>query len=249
MTWEIIHGNCLDVMRGLDSVDCIITDPPYSERTHGGHCAGVAMAQAKGTPGNVEITRRELDYKHWAPDDVAAFADAAAPVSTGWVLALSDDVLCRFYRDSLERLDLTGFQPIPCVMPGMTVRLAGDGPSSWAVYANVARPKALHRWGTLPGAYVGTPGRGPVRAEGWIGGKPLWLMRALVRDYSRPGDTILDPCCGGGTTGVAAIEAGRNFIGADIDPEAVRVSRERCEKAEAQPDLFVASPKPQQLEI
>jgi len=69
------------------------------------------------------------------------------------------------------------------------------------------------RWGTLPGAYQGAPDRG-----GHIGGKPLWLMNAIIRDYSRPGDLICDPCAGGGTTLIAAASQGRKAIGAEMDP-------------------------------
>ena len=45
------------------------------------------------------------------------------------------------------------------------------------------------------------------------------LMRAIVRDYSRPGDLICDPTAGLATTGVAALTMGRRFVGAEMDPE------------------------------
>lgn len=49
----------------------------------------------------------------------------------------------------------------------------------------------------------------------------------LVNDFSQPGDLILDPFCGGGTTGVVAVTMGRRFIGIDIDEDNVRTSKER----------------------
>jgi site-specific DNA-methyltransferase (adenine-specific) len=54
--------------------------------------------------------------------------------------------------------------------------------------------------------------------SGVMGGKPLWLMRALVRDYSRPGDLICDPCAGAATTLIAARAEGRHSVGAEMDP-------------------------------
>jgi len=42
-----------------------------------------------------------------------------------------------------------------------------------------------------------------------------------------PGQTILDPFCGGGTTGVVALAMDRCFIGIDIDPEAIETTRRR----------------------
>ena len=80
-------------------------------------------------------------------------------------------------------------------------------------------------WGTLPGAYVGKPERMAV-----IGGKPLWAMRAIVSDYSRPGDLVVDPYAGGATTLIAAAELGRRAIGAEVDPETFEKAVARLEK-------------------
>ena len=43
----------------------------------------------------------------------------------------------------------------------------------------------------------------------------------LVQDFTRPGDLVLDPLCGTGTTGIAAIKLGRRFIGLDIDEDRI----------------------------
>ena len=107
------------------------------------------------------------------------------------------------------------FAPLPCVISGMTVRLGGDGPSSESVSLVVARPRTAEaaKWGTLPGFY-----KGPAEKCIVVGGKPLWLMRAIIRDYTRPGDLVVDPCAGGGTTLLAAVMEGRRAIGAEMDP-------------------------------
>ena len=49
--------------------------------------------------------------------------------------------------------------------------------------------------------------------------KPISLMEFFIRLHSQEGETILDPFCGSGTTGIAAISMGRNFIGIEIDPK------------------------------
>lgn len=60
--------------------------------------------------------------------------------------------------------------------------------------------------------------------------KPLGLLDLLVRACGPPGGTVLDPCCGSGTTLVAAVAAGRRAIGCDVNPDAVRITRARLEK-------------------
>lgn len=57
--------------------------------------------------------------------------------------------------------------------------------------------------------------------------KPLDLMAQIVRLVSRPGDLVLDPWVGRGTTGVAALALGRRFLGIDIDAWYVQMARER----------------------
>jgi len=54
-------------------------------------------------------------------------------------------------------------------------------------------------------------------------------MADIVERFTRAGDLVLDPFLGGGTTGVVASRLGRNFIGADIDPEAIRSSAGRLQ--------------------
>jgi DNA modification methylase len=57
--------------------------------------------------------------------------------------------------------------------------------------------------------------------------KPLALLDVLVRACCPPGGTVLDPCCGSGTTLVAALGAGRRAVGCDVNPDAVRIANER----------------------
>jgi DNA modification methylase len=59
--------------------------------------------------------------------------------------------------------------------------------------------------------------------------KPLALLELLVRACCPPGGVVLDPCCGSGTTLVAAAKLGRGAVGFDINPEAVALARGRLD--------------------
>lgn len=56
-----------------------------------------------------------------------------------------------------------------------------------------------------------------------------YIPRNLILRYSAESDTVLDPFVGGGTTAVEARLTNRNFIGFDINPSAVELSRKKCE--------------------
>jgi hypothetical protein len=61
--------------------------------------------------------------------------------------------------------------------------------------------------------------------------KPVALMRYLVRLVTPPGGIVLDPFMGSGTTGVAAVLEGRQFIGIESGAEYVEIAKQRIEQA------------------
>lgn len=61
--------------------------------------------------------------------------------------------------------------------------------------------------------------------------KPVALMEYLIRTYTNEGDTVLDNCMGSGTTGVACVNTGRNFIGMELDAGYFEIATKRIEAA------------------
>jgi DNA modification methylase len=61
--------------------------------------------------------------------------------------------------------------------------------------------------------------------------KPVALMEWAIRSYTDPGATVLDFAMGSGTTGVAALRAGRSFIGIEANEEYATAARRRIENA------------------
>lgn len=80
--------------------------------------------------------------------------------------------------------------------------------------------------------------------------KPLPLMKWCL-SFVPDAELILDPYMGSGSTGVAAVKAGRRFIGIERDPKFFAIACRRIRDAYAQPDLFVRAPdpKPEQLSL
>jgi len=69
--------------------------------------------------------------------------------------------------------------------------------------------------------------------------KPVSLMRKLVSAFSQ--ESVLDPFMGSGTTGVAAVELGRRFIGCELSPEYYSIAEKRIKSAVLSPSLFTPS--------
>jgi site-specific DNA-methyltransferase (adenine-specific) len=64
--------------------------------------------------------------------------------------------------------------------------------------------------------------------------KPLRVMEWIIDKYTKPGDIILDPFMGSGTTGVAAVKLGRNFIGIEKEPRYFEIAQRRIAEAQQQ---------------
>lgn len=232
--------------------DSTIFDAPYSAKTHAGHDGGTRYDGSVVDRGDDAYGHRKktrgINYAPWSPEDVHAFAGAWAPATRGWTCSITDDVLAPHWRSAFEAAGRYAFAPIPIVEIGSRVRLVGDGPSSWTCWLVVARPSDgawLDAWRAarkgrgearaLPGAYVYT-GHGDREV---MGGKRTDCMEALVRDYSLPEDWIADPCCGGGTTLLAALMNGRRAIGGDVMREHAEHTAERVGRRMVQRPLFV----------
>ena len=67
--------------------------------------------------------------------------------------------------------------------------------------------------------------------------KPVELLAKLIQMATLQGDTILDPFMGSGTTGVACVQTGRNFIGIEIDPTYFAIAEKRIAEAQMQPRM------------
>ena len=217
-------GSWQDVLADVDMVYCIVTDPPYSARTH----EGALSATGKSGVGQ---------YACWSEEQAVAFCTHWAPRVKSWIVILTDDVLGPVMRDALEA---TGRYPF-CMLPILQhqPRQMMDGPAPFGCIAIVSRPRearvvgfASGGWGSLPGWYEAPREKGEIK-----GAKPLGLMRAIVRDYSRPGDLVCDPFVGSGTTAIAALSEGRRFVGSEMDPKHHAIACARLARGYT-PDMF-----------
>jgi site-specific DNA-methyltransferase (adenine-specific) len=267
------HADCLDAdavheaMAG-QRAEALIFDAPFSAKTHAGHSAGKSTAdraagyfrscrnQARRPQGS-QRDRRDIDYAHFDADQIAAFCGIWLPLCAGWVVSITDDVLAPQWAAAFTRAGLCAFAPLPLVETGSRVRMAGDGPSSWTCWIVVARPRGLpySKWGALPGAYLQAGEREfnrSIAAQRIVGGKPFRSMCAIVGDYSRKGDLIVDPFAGGGTTLAAAKHMGRRSIGLDRSALHAQLTAKRVAKTREQLTLFAPSseaPAMRQVEL
>ncbi len=205
--WQVITGDCLEILPTLaaGSVDAVITDPPY----------GMGKLNRFGNRSRLTVA---TPYTPIVGDDKpfnpAPFLDYPIVVMFG----------ANWYADKLPP---SGGWVVWDKKDGLTPNDFSDGEMAWVKGSNTVRI-IHHRWsGMLKASEQKERRCHPTQ-------KPVAVMAWIIEKYTQPGDTILDPFMGSGTTGVACIQTGRNFIGIEIDPGYADIARARCAKAAEQ---------------
>ena len=249
MTWDLRLGSCLDPVSGLasladKSVDVTITDPPYSEHTHAKQWVGAALTQQGAK--RVKTSHTGLTFAHVTPEQAASVAAQVARVTRRWALIFTDLEGIALWTAAVSVAGLDYVRTCIWDKVDGAPQFTGDRPAAGAEAIVVAHQKGRKTWN-------GGGRRNVFRFE--VNGergdkphpttKPLPLMRELVSLFSDPGETILDPFAGSGSTGVACNQLGRHFLGWELSPEYHAIATRRLNGDEAkprpeQPSLFGA---------
>jgi adenine-specific DNA-methyltransferase len=193
---RIIHGDCVAVMRTMpaESVDLIVTDPPY--------LVNYRSRDGRRVPGDND--------NHWLRPAFAEIhrvlrRNSFAVSFYGWNTV--DQFLAAWREIGLQPVGHLVFNKSYTSRRGYTQ--ARHECAYLLAKGNPERPlRPLPD--VLPWRYTGNRLH-PTQ-------KPLEAIRPLIEAYSRPGDIVLDPFAGSGTTAAAARQLHRSFIGIELDP-------------------------------
>ncbi|MCC7060714.1 MAG: site-specific DNA-methyltransferase [Burkholderiaceae bacterium] len=246
MTWTLHHGDCLDPVTGLASladrsVDHVISDPPYDEHTHGAARQNATGYKEACSSSRAAISRNmDLGFDPLTDDQMRQLAVEFERVCRRWVAVFCTVEMISSWRASIEA---AGLEYVRCCVwdrIGGAPQFTGDRPGMAVEAIVVAHRKGRKRWnaGGKRGIYRHpiVLNRGGNSERLHTTQKPLDLMRELVEDFTDPGDTILDPFAGSGTTGVACNQLGRNFIGWERDAKYHEIATRRLRGDEAKPN-------------
>jgi site-specific DNA-methyltransferase (adenine-specific) len=238
---QIIHGDCLDVMKDISdkSVDMILCDLPYGmtankwdtvipleplweqyKRVIKDNGAIVLTASQPFTSMLVMSNIKWFRYE-WVWDKIAASGHLNAKQMP---LKRHENILVFYKRPPVYNPQFTKGEPYDSGFSlrksenwGKQVAVSGKNesgrryPTSLIVESNANRRNRLH----------------PTQ-------KPVALFEYLIKTYTNEGETVLDNCIGSGTTAIACINIGRNFIGIEKEEKYVRIAQKRIEACKKQ---------------
>jgi DNA modification methylase len=236
-TWTLLRADCLDPMVGLASlpdrsVDHVITDPPYAKLVVTSARTGSYRTRNGGVT-------RELGYLGIDDDQRSAIGMHVARVIRRWAIVFCDAESAHLWKAALEAGGMIHKRMGVWVQPNPTPQFSGDRPGTGFEMCEIAHRDGRCRWngGGMPAVWIfprPAIGSEERRSAHHPTPKPIALMSALVADFTNAGDLICDPFAGSGTTGVAALRAGRRFIGWERDERYAEVARRRLEETREQ---------------
>lgn len=217
---SLIHGDgraALTTMRDR-SVDLVITDPPYDERTH-------TMARSTGADvpaGGRALSGGKARFVSWTLEDQYDVFTHLGRITRRWVIAsVPFSVAAAFDERPPEGLR--------CLRVGAWIKtqpmpiFSADRPAmGWETFVCLHRDDVKPSWNNGGRAlnYVGPTAQG----TGHPTAKPLPMIRQWVTAFSNPGDLILDPFVGSGTTLIAARKEARKGLAYEEDADSIRIA-------------------------
>jgi site-specific DNA-methyltransferase (adenine-specific) len=211
-------GNCLSILPTLDagSVDAVVTDPPY----------GIAYQHSGGgspvTGTSVDTLRRftvpivnddkpfsPVPWLQW-PCLMFGANHYAASLPTGGSWLVWDKACAGGPDDSFA-----------------------DAEFMWCSVKGIKRNVCRYLWKGV--CQAGEKGRRKVHPTQKPVAVMLWCLKVIGL---KEGDTVLDPYMGSGTTGVACVRAGLNFIGIELKEDSFAIAQKRIAAEQAKMSLF-----------
>lgn len=211
MTVTLHLGDCLEYMKTMDagSVDAVITDPPY----------GINYSDATWAD-------KPEDYEKLMVSIIGETNRLTSGPKAFWQALLNISKWGKWFDFDYRMIAIckgfVQYRPTPIQWSFDPVIVWGNIDKEPSVYSKdyffqAKAPFGAHR------ESIDHPTPRPIEA-----------MIYLVNLLTRPGNTIFDPFMGSGTTGVACVQLGRSFIGAEIDPGYFAIAEKRIKQAQLQ---------------
>lgn len=236
---KVICGDAIEILSQLpdESVDLVLTDPPYFISREGLFLSRKVNGKERG----INLDFGEWDRKWKSDEEFFAWVEqwfkeiARIMKPNTWIYIFFDKQRLGYFDLLLApKYGLTG-RTIFCWIkqnpPPSFRKVNFVSATEMAWVGSKGNPKIknfLHQKQMVN--YFVTPNKSAYGETKHPTEKPISLFKHLILVNSLENDIVLDPFFGSGTTGIAALQLNRRFVGIEIDPEYVKIAEERIEK-------------------
>ena len=224
---KLINGNCLDTLKNIpnESIDLIVTDPPYPTTSRGNAGNSGGMLQKDINKKGKVFTYNNINCKEYAPEFYRLLKDG----SHCYVMTNHINLI-----DMLNTFTDVGFHFIKSLIWNKGNKIMGQYYMSqyeYILFFRKGKGKKINNCGTSD--ILSIPNKKTKDKDGkniHDTEKPIELMEVLVNNSSQENELIIDPFMGVGSTGIACIKNNRNFIGIEIDENYFNIAKSRLEE-------------------
>ena len=245
--FKLIQGNCLEILKQIESesVDLIATDPPFNT----GRDFGQYKDKFESVNHFVQFLRERVKECHRVLKSTGSIYLHCDPNASHYIKVMMDEI---FHMENFRNEIIWSYKT-----GGTSKRWFGRKHDVILFYSktdkytfHMQKEKSYNRegkpyrfkgveefedengqWYTMAGVRdvweINAIGRTSKERTGYPTQKPETLYERIIKTSSNKDDNVLDPFCGSGTTGVAAVKNGRNFIGIDQNQDAVNLTQKR----------------------
>lgn len=249
---NLYHGDCLEIMPQLpdQSIDCIICDPPFATTA----CKWDTLIpfnklweqynRLLKPQGSVLLFGSEPFSTHMRMSNIKAFKydwiwkkNRPTGFQHARNMPLKDyEIISVFSNASMGHENLLGERRMTYNPQGIR-KVDWEWKRSSSKFGNIAGHRKSHKnFGVQE--YTGFPSMilefNKEETNYHPTQKPVALLSYLIKTYTNPNAVVLDNCMGSGSTGVAALETGRSFIGIEKDDHYFNVAKNRIEQKQKQ---------------
>lgn len=221
---QLLNGDCLELIAKIpdNSIDLIVTDPPYKTIT-GGDSDGKNSTRPKGMlSGNRKLFTYQNNIKpaQWIPELFRVLKEGSHCYIFTNHLNMKD-MLIESEKAGFKLHNILVWEKNNCTPSQFYMKnceyilFLRKGKAKWI--NDIGGSKTVHQFQNIIGNKVH-----PTE-------KPVDLMQFYIKNSSSEGDLVLDPFMGAGSTCIAALNSGRNFIGFELDEEYYRTAKSRIE--------------------
>ena len=224
--YNLYNEDFLECIKKINnnSIDLIVTDPPYKTTKRGNSGNAGGMCRNKLFSKGIVFKENNIKPEEYIPE---------------FFRVLKEDSHCYVMTNHVNLQNMlnvatnVGFKFIKCLIWDKGNKIMGQYYMSqfeYILFFRKSKGKKINNCGTSD--ILSVPNKKDKDENGknlHDTQKPVELMKILIENSSQEGEIVLDPFMGIGSTGIACIECGRNFIGIELDKNYFNIAKERIE--------------------
>lgn len=221
---NLINDDCLEIMKKIknESIDLIVTDPPYPTTKRGGTGNSGGMCKKKEFSSGKVFKHNDIKPQEYIPE---------------FYRILKEGTHCYIMTNHVNLYEIltvakeTGFHFIKSLIWNKGNKIMGQAYMSqfeYILFFRKGKFKKINKCGTAD--ILDVPNKKTKDEDGknlHDTEKPVELMKVLVDNSSQQGEIVLDPFLGVGATGLACKELNRKFVGIELDKNYFEIAQKR----------------------